>query len=455
MTAQVHWHEGLFLQPHHLQAMQRSSIDRASLDRALARPYPYGVAEAKLSRDGLDNMRVRFDRLLVVMPSGVVLDYPNAADLPALDIEEEFNASTRPFTVSLGVPLHYPGRANAIELGENADWRTKRMYRVFERDEADENTGENAQPVMYRKLNARLMLDRDDRTDMEVLPLLRVAHATGEDSGVPRMDPEFVPACLVLEGSGRLRQEVLELGNQIEATRRELVNQMTRGGFNVETMKGIQIQSMLKLLTLNRAAARLPALVQASRAVSPFEVYLEMRDCLSGLAALFPDKDPWEVPAYDHDNPAPAFLDLTAKIRTFLKVQDKGSYLMVQMRKEGDLLVCDLTDEHATRPNEYFLGVKTNEDPRQLAELVENPNEFKLIPKSLANTRLYGVRLKEVRHAPAQLPSPVGLNYFRIERAQSQRAWDRIMQEKQVALKFPGSDQGRFESVAIYMTVPN
>ena len=51
MQEQVHWHEGLFLQPHHLQAMQRQGIERAASERRLRFAYPYGLVEAKLSPD--------------------------------------------------------------------------------------------------------------------------------------------------------------------------------------------------------------------------------------------------------------------------------------------------------------------------------------------------------------------------------------------------------------------
>ncbi len=454
MTAQVHWHEGLFLQPHHLQAMQRSLLERQSLERRLGWPFPYGVVEARISRDELENMRVRFDKLRVVMPSGLLVDVPESAELPALEIEQTFNASARGFTVSLGVPLYYASRANSIELGTSADWRAKRVYRVAETEQADENTGENAQPVLVRKVNARLMLDTDDRTDMEVLPLLRITRGTGQESGLPRADPSFIPACLVIDGNPTLRDMLRDLSNQIEASRKELVVQMTRAGFSIDMLKGAGFQQMLKLQVLNRFSARLPSLVAAGGAVSPFEMYLELRDCLGGLAALHPDTDPFEAPRYDHDNPAIAFGEVCTKIRSHLKVVDKGLWLKVPFRLEGGVLVADLEDKHITGPNEYFLGVKCSDDPRSVAKLVEHPDEFKLMSKSLVQARIRGVGLKEERHPPLVLPAQVGLSYFRLLRAESARTWERITQERAMACKFDGVEQNRFEEVALYMTIP-
>jgi predicted component of type VI protein secretion system len=51
----IHWYEGLFLQPQHLQAMQRDLIDRVAVERRLHLPFPYGVVESDLSRDALEN----------------------------------------------------------------------------------------------------------------------------------------------------------------------------------------------------------------------------------------------------------------------------------------------------------------------------------------------------------------------------------------------------------------
>ena len=66
---QVHWHEGLFLQPHHLQTMARDHVESSSRERRLTWAYPYGVVDLRLSTDALENMLVRIDRLRAVMPS--------------------------------------------------------------------------------------------------------------------------------------------------------------------------------------------------------------------------------------------------------------------------------------------------------------------------------------------------------------------------------------------------
>ena len=452
MPGQVHWYEGLFLQPHHLQCMQRNLLEGLSSERRLAWPFPYGLVEAKLSSDALENLLVQFDKLRVVMPSGVEVSYPDAADLPALNIKTVFEGSSGSFDILLGVPLWYASQANALQVGAD-DWRVKRIYRVVETEWADENTGENPQPMLMRKVNARLLLPDDDRSDLEVTPLLRIAHATGDDVGLPRQDPGFVPACLVLNASPVLREMVRDLANQVEASRGELVLQLTRGGFSVDTMRGLQFEQMMRLRTLNCFGGRLAQMVTAPN-LSPFEIYLELRGLLGELAALYPDRDQYEVSPYDHDSPLMCFSDICVKIRGLLRGTVAPSFIKVDLSREGKLMVAALSDEHLTRPNEYFLGVKTQMDPRELGRLVEDADKFKLMAKTLANQRIWGIRLAEERHPPLELPSQLGLHYFRLMRADSGRMWERIKQEKSLGVRWEGVEASDFE-MALYMTVPD
>jgi type VI secretion system ImpJ/VasE family protein len=450
---EVHWHEGLFLQPHHLQTMQRFFLDRFTLERRFGWAYPYGVVESRLSADALENMLVKFDRLTVVMPSGLVVSIPDNADLPTLDIKEAFEAGQEAFTVFLGVPLWFAERANVIANRTEDDWRVKRLYRPAEADRLDENTGENRQAVATRRINVRLMLKGEDPSDMELIPLLRVTHATGDEVGMPRLDPKFIPPCLTLGGSPVLRDLVRDLANQVEASRKELSLQITRGGFHVDTLRGIQFEQLLRLRTLNHFAGRLLPMVEVP-GMAPFDLYLELRGLLGELAALYPDRDQYDVAKYDHDAVALPFFELATKIRALLRGAVAPSFIKVPFVPEGNTLVAALSDEHLSRANEYFLGVKTKEDPKVVAHLVEDPDEFKLMAKSLALKAIFGVRLALERIPPLELPSETGLIYFRLLRAESARMWERVAEEKSLSARWPGLDTSDFK-LTLYMTVPS
>ena len=71
------------------------------------------LIDARVSTDDLENMRLRFDRLHAIMPSGQEVFFPQDAELPAMDIKQAFESRGR-FTVYLGVPLWFAARANCL-----------------------------------------------------------------------------------------------------------------------------------------------------------------------------------------------------------------------------------------------------------------------------------------------------------------------------------------------------
>lgn len=448
---QVHWHEGLFLLPHHLQHLQRGLGESSSAERRLNWAYPYGLAEARLSSDDLENMRIRFDHLHAIMPSGEEIRFPRDAELPAIDIKQAFESRGR-FVVYLGLPLWLNSRANSMPPGQTMDDRAKILYRVVETEVADENTGENAKAMLLRRLNARLLLEDDDRSDLEVIPLLRVTRAAGEEVGLPQQDPEFVGPCLVLNGSATLKELVRDLTSQVLASRQELVVQVTRGGFSIDALRGIQFEQIMRLQSLNRYGARLEALIETSN-VAPFEIYVLLRELMGELAALHPDRDLFETAPYNHDNPYPVFSELAAKIRQLLRGSVAPSFLKVPFTDVNGLLSAVLTDEHLTRPTDYFLGIRTKEDPRTLARLVEDGDRFKLMPQSIAARAIRGVVLKEERFPPLELPAQSGLYFFRLLRGQSVRNWQQVQAEKVAVVRWTGNESADYD-ITLYMTLP-
>jgi len=443
------------LQPHHLQRMQKGVHDVVCAERKLSWAYPYGLIEARLSRDDLENMRVRFERLRAIMPSGQVVDFPDNSELPSLDIKPALAKSVAGFAVFLGVPLWQNARANTVGTTAAEDTRVKLLYRVGELECADENTGENPKPIQVRKINARLMLEQEDPTDLELLPLMRIMRGSGEDVGLPRQDPDYVPPCLVLTGSPVLRELVRDLVSQVEASRKELVVQIARGGFSLDTMRGLQFEQLMRLRTLNRFSGRLPSLIAAPN-VSPFSIYVEFRELLGELAALHPDRDEFDAALYDHDNPLPAFRDLSAKIRSHLRGAVAPSYLKVVFSETGGVLLATLAPEHFTQPNAYFLGIKTKLDPTVLGRYVEDGDKFKLMPQSLATRAIRGIALKEERHPPLELPAQSDLHYFRIDRAASERMWQQIQTEKSAAVRWTGGElDWSGATFTLFMTVPS
>ena len=447
----VHWHEGLFLQPHHLQMMQRRLATEIRAARGLFNPFCFGVLEMRISPDDLADGRVRFDRLRAILPSGQEIFYPEDANLPPLDIKTELARGAGAVEIFLAAPLWARSRANAFRTGESADPRVKLLYIPEEiREVNDENSGENPQPVHIRKVNARVMLKGDDMSDMEFLPLLRVMRAAGEDAGKPRQDPEFVPPCLLLRSSPVLHDLVRDLVAQLNASREQLRLKAATGGLGLE----VKWELTMRLTVLNRFCANLPSLVEEGM-VPPFQVYLELRELLGELLALHPAEGLFDCRSYNHVDPLPVFKELDRKIRAEILVSRASQPLRVAFEGDPGRLRAGLEPQHFEKPTGYYLGIKTKLDRTKLALYVTDGNKFKLMPRSLEDAAIFGVELKEQNFPPLELPAQSDLHYFSVLPASNQRRWDRIKEEKAMSLVWNKTDFDLSDaSFTLYMTLP-
>jgi len=186
---------------------------------------------------------------------------------------------------------------------------------------------------------------------------------------------------------------------------------------------------------------------------------MELAELLAELAALHPDRGAVDVPAYDHARPFRCFQDLARQIDAYLQGAVAPSFLKVAFQKIEDAVTVDLSEEQLAQPNAFFLAVRTKEDPRAVAQFVEDADKFKLMPKSLERSAVRGIELKEERHPPVELPAQPDLHYYRLDRSgkTAKHRWDLLQKDRSLSLVWdPQQDSFWAEaSFTLYMTVPN
>ncbi len=449
----VHWHEGLFLQPHHLQQMQRRLYECVQGIPALLTPFPYGLVEARFSGDELAAKRVRFDLLHAVMPSGAEVRFPGNAELASISIAQAFAAAGESLTVYLAVPLWREAAANAVEDAGTEAWRQKRLWQVGEEEVVDENTGANPQPVRVRRINARLLLEGEDSSDMEVLPVLRITRDVNEDVGSPRVDPSFIPPCLLVAASGQLRQMLRDVAGLVDASRTALIEQNVLAELRKETVRGPQLEQFLRLQSLSRYASRFSHCLRDG-VLTPFDFYRELRDLLAELSALRPELGVFEVSSYNHDDPGPCFRELIRLLRQALQGQVVEAFAKVDFVRRGNRFYASLRPEHFDLPTAYYLAIRSKKDSREVVALVEDPDRFKLLPKSMQEAAIFGVGLSVDHAPPVELPAPgKGLLYFRLAPSERARLWAKAREEKELVIDGPADAMADFV-ISLCMLLP-
>jgi len=173
----IHWHEGMFLRPHHFQAAQRHGEHLAARGEKWDLHYNWGLRAIDLDLNALTNYRFVVRSLQARLRDGTLVALPEDGTLPALELKGAFEQG-HAVTVLLGVPVLKLGRANVADgkpqgAGEGA------RYLLDTQELEDENTGVNPQPIQVRLLHLKLLLSTHDHAGYEVLPLARTRNRPG------------------------------------------------------------------------------------------------------------------------------------------------------------------------------------------------------------------------------------------------------------------------------------
>ena len=205
-TRAVHWHEGQFLRPHHLQAAGRYAADQFGRLAEALQPYGWGCRTLDIDPDALANGRFVVRRLRGRLPDGTLVAVPEDAALPALELAGLLDRG--PVTVHLAVPVLRLGRPNAFDPAAGPADGLARFCLGAEEAE-DENTGGDREPLVVRTLNLQLLTSAQDRAGYAAVALARVERSARAD-GRPQLQPGYIPPVLACDAWPAFSADVLQ-----------------------------------------------------------------------------------------------------------------------------------------------------------------------------------------------------------------------------------------------------
>ena len=107
-SGEVHWHEGMFLRPHHFLTEHRRMLRLMQLDGKWDLHHNWGLRAIALNTEALSNFRFSVSSLKARLRDGTLVEVPEDGPLPDLDLKPAFE-SNRKVTV-------LPGRAD-VQVG--------------------------------------------------------------------------------------------------------------------------------------------------------------------------------------------------------------------------------------------------------------------------------------------------------------------------------------------------
>ncbi|MGC1719947.1 MAG: type VI secretion system baseplate subunit TssK, partial [Isosphaeraceae bacterium] len=230
-SGEVHWHEGMFLRPHHFLTEHRRMIRLMQLDGKWDVHHNWGLRAISLNTEALGNFRFAISSLKARLRDGTLVEVPEDGPLADLDLKPAFE-SNRKVTVYLGVPMFKSGQPNVApeRPGEGMRYYSKSLQLE------DENVGVNPQPIAIRRLNLRLLLSTEDLAGYDTLPIAQIEKSERAE-GTPQLDLTYIPPVLVCDAWRELAVGVLQsiydrIGRKIE----KLAGQAVSRGLSLDSI---------------------------------------------------------------------------------------------------------------------------------------------------------------------------------------------------------------------------
>jgi type VI secretion system protein ImpJ len=438
MTARaVYWFEGMFLQPHHLQAAERHQAYLRQLSAKWDVHHNWGLRSIELREDALANHRLVIRQLEARLKDGTLLVVrPDDGSLPAMELKAALDRD-HSLKVLLALPVLRLGRANVCENSDSDGGR----YRLDAQDVEDENSGVNQQNLRFRLLNLKVLLStQDDHPGYEVLQIARI-EKSGEADAPPQLDRTYIPPLLACDAWDTLRVDILQniyerIGRKIEL----LAGMVESRGISVESHVSGEALLIGQLRALNEAYALFGILVFA-KGVHPLQAYLELCRLVGQLSIFSREHRPPKLPEYNHDDLGGCFYRIKQYIDALLDLILEPEYKMRPF--EGVALRMQVPLEAAWLEPAWqmFVGVKSTLPVEECVNLLTKAGQLDMkIGSSDRVDAIYrlgqaGLRFTHTLQPPLALPIVQGLIYFQVVRDAQPEEWKNVQKSLALAIR--------------------
>jgi type VI secretion system protein ImpJ len=436
------WHQGLFLQPQHLQLLDRSFQSLLAPLHAFLQPHFWGVGDMEIPRASLGTRTFTLQRGNLMFPDGTHVELGENGLLEARSFEEAWVTGGKPFLVYLGLKKWNDAGENVtvLEKLENISRVPTRFVTTVDPEEVkDLHAGGPQGRVkrLYYALKIHWETEREQLGDSVLIPLAQLERVGAEI----KLSEQFIPPCLTIASSEPLRIIIKEIRDQITARSRRLEEYKRQRGIQTAEFGSRDVVYLLALRSLSRFVPMFVHFTE-TQVVHPWAVYGALRQ-LVGELSTFSEKvnalgeqadDNHSLQVYDHQNLWECFSTAQALVTRLLDEITAEPEYVIRLLYDGTYYGSDLKPAVFEGRNRFFLVLKTGEDPKSILRSVGTVAKFgsrEQLPKLIARA-LPGVGLEHLPVPPQELPRRANSIYFAVDHHGDQ--WAAVAKGNNIAL---------------------
>ncbi len=421
----VVWFEGMKLDPHHFQQVDRYNQYYINTRINTINPNYWGFIEVQIDEAALAGGALGLTRCSGIMPDGLPFEMPENDSLPKTRTFEEFFAATsEKLEVYLAIPVENLS-GNNCKINESLNSNNSR-FALQNVEVLDYNSGTNLRSIGIVKPNFQLKFGGESLDDYSAL---KIGEVTRSSDGKYSMNKKYILPSLNLSGSlteyageilGLLISKSKELKSQSAVQKPELsINQ-------VEILMMLQsVNSFIPLLNY----------YHKSKHIHPENLYILFLNIAGQLSSYSTaGSKTTELPSYDHKHLTEIFSQVVEEIKIFLNVQKTVTRrdLIIPLRRHSDtLFVGQLSPEHS--PAQFYVSVQGDLPEKKI--ITELPKNIKISAYeeifAVHQAGIQGVTIEYVARPQPGITVNEKAHYFKINK--EGRFWEKISSKNNIA----------------------
>ena len=442
MNKPLFWHQGLFLQPQHLQLNDLYNQSNLTPYHKYLHPHLYGVGPFKIEESALSNFSFEINSGEFWFGDKTYAVIDENATIEPRHFKNVWNDEMDSLTV-------YVGLKKFSQTGDNVSIvrKGKSLARVHTRFISNENpekimdlhNGDTPANVQQMTLLLKIFFhpEIEQLGNYELIPVARIER----QGDTIMISGTYAPPCISIRYANALHAQLTEIFNQILFKDRELETFKAQRGIHNAEFGSKDMVYLLALRSLNRYIPIFAHMLEEPGA-HPWDVYMNVKQLIGELSSFTEiidvlgrdESGTLRIPPYDHNDLSGCFSEVARLITQLIDEITAGPEYVINLELDDGYFSAVLKPEFLKSSNRYYLVMRTEDEVENILETLDTQIKVgttKILP-FLVERALPGVGLEHLAMPPQELPRRKDSIYFQIDHHSEQ--WQRIEKNKNIGL---------------------
>lgn len=442
MDKPLFWHQGLFLQPQHLQFNDLFNQSSLTPYYKYLHPYLYGVGPFKIEDSALSNFSFEIntgefwfaDKTYAVVGENAIIESRYFKEIWDDEMDE--------LTVYVGLKKfsHSGDNVSIVRKGQSlTDVHTRFIAGEDPEKAMDLHKGDTPANIKLMTLVLKIFFqpEIEQLGNYELIPVARIKRQ-GEKIHI---SDTYAPPCISIHCAAMLHAQITEIFNQILFKNRELEAYKAQRGIHNAEFGSKDMVYLLALRSFNRYIPVLAHMLEEPGA-HPWDVYSTIKQFVGELSSFTETIDvlgrdesgELRIPPYDHNSLSSCFSRAAALITALIDEITAGPEYIIPLEYDDVYYSAVLKSEFLKSSNQYYLVMRTEDEVTDILETLDTQVKLgttKTLPL-LVERALPGVGLEYLATPPQELPRRRDSIYFQIDHHSEQ--WGHVEKDKNIGL---------------------